>query len=110
MTVVADGGDGGDDEEAEEEDIPEDLSDLSPEEQQKRIKVRSCWMMGLGTLMVLIFSDPMVDVLSEIGVRTGVPAFYISFVLAPLASNASELVAAMYYAGKKTQTSITISF
>merc|ERR1739847_145355 len=45
-----------------------------------------------------------------IGVRTGVPAFYVSFLLAPLASNASELLASMYYAGKKTQTSITISF
>ena len=43
--------------------------------------------MGLGTGLVLVFSDPMVDVLSEIGVRTDVPAFYISFVLAPLASN-----------------------
>merc|ERR1711935_1085239 len=40
----------------------------------------------------------------------GIPAFYVSFLLAPLASNASELLASMYYAGKKTQTSITISF
>ena len=32
-----------------------------------------------------------------------------SFLLAPLAS-AVELLASMYYAGKKTQTSITISF
>lgn len=66
-------------------------------------------MMGLGTLMVLVFSDPMVDVLSEIGVRTGVSAFYVSFLLAPLASNASELVAAYNYAQKRTQKSMTIS-
>ena len=46
-------------------------------------------MMGLGTLLVLIFSDPMVDVLGEIGNRTGIPAFYISFVLAPMASISS---------------------
>ena len=39
----------------------------------------------------------------------GIPAFFISFVLAPLASNASELIAAMNYASKKTKTSITTS-
>ena len=46
--------------------------------------------MAFGTALVLVFSDPAVDVLNEIGVRTGIPAFYVSFVLAPLASNASE--------------------
>jgi len=40
-------------------------------------------------MIVLIFSDPMVDVLSELGNRIDVSPFYISFVLAPLASNAS---------------------
>merc|ERR1719235_356099 len=98
-----------DDEEEEQEEIPEDFADLPPEVQQRRIFFRSCQMMGLGTVLVLIFSDPMVDVLAEIGVRTDVPAFYISFVLAPLASNASELVAAYSYAQKRTQKSMTIS-
>eukprot|EP00747_Dinoflagellata_sp_TGD_P057775 gnl/TRDRNA2_/TRDRNA2_150810_c2_seq4.p1 gnl/TRDRNA2_/TRDRNA2_150810_c2~~gnl/TRDRNA2_/TRDRNA2_150810_c2_seq4.p1 ORF type:complete len:140 (+),score=20.17 gnl/TRDRNA2_/TRDRNA2_150810_c2_seq4:2-421(+) len=51
----------------------------------------------------------MVDVLAEMGRQTGVSSFYISFVLAPLASNASELVAAYNYATKKTRDSITIS-
>lgn len=94
-------------EDEEEEEMPEDLADLSPEQQLKRVLFRSCWMMGLGTMMVLIFSDPMVDVLSEWGVRTGIPAFYISFVLAPLASNASELLSAYTYAAKKSSKSIT---
>jgi Ca2+-binding EF-hand superfamily protein len=94
--------DGDDDDDEEEEDIPEDLADLPPEVQQQRIFTRSCQMMGFGTLLVLIFSDPMVDVLSEIGVRTNISSFYISFVLAPLASNASELLAAYNYAAKRT--------
>eukprot|EP00931_Biecheleriopsis_adriatica_P088660 TRINITY_DN62930_c0_g1_i1.p1 TRINITY_DN62930_c0_g1~~TRINITY_DN62930_c0_g1_i1.p1 ORF type:complete len:579 (-),score=158.07 TRINITY_DN62930_c0_g1_i1:74-1810(-) len=102
--------DGDDDvEEAEEEDMPEDLADLEPEEQQRRIKQRSVYQMSLGTLLVLIFSDPMVDLLSEIGIRLEVSAFYIAFVLAPLASNASELVAAYNYAKKRTSKSITTS-
>merc|ERR1712167_6792 len=104
-------GSSADDEEGEEdEEVPEDIQDLSPADQQKVIKSRAAQKLFLGTALVVVFSDPMVDVMSEIGVRTGVPAFYVSFLLAPLASNASELLASMYYAGKKTQTSITISF
>ena len=37
-----------------------------------------------GTLLILLFSDPLVDVLSTLGKRIGIPAFYIAFVLAPL--------------------------
>ncbi len=66
--------------------------------------------MIVGTALVLIFSDPMVGVMNEIGKRTGIPAFYISFALAPLASNASEVIAAYSYAKKKTRRTVTISF
>jgi Ca2+/Na+ antiporter len=98
-----------DDEEDEQEDIPEDLADLTPDVQQRRIFQRSCQMMGFGTILVLIFSDPMVDVLAEIGVRTNISSFYISFVLAPLASNASELLASYNYAAKRTSKTMTTS-
>lgn len=100
----------GDEEEGEEEeDVPEDFADLPPDEQQTRIKMRAFWMMGLGTLLVIIFSDPMVDVLSEVGTRTNISPFYISFVFAPLASNASELLASFNYAQKKTTKTIEIA-
>merc|ERR1712063_1214 len=97
------------DEDQEDEDMPEDLADLSPEEQQKRIKQRAFSMMGLGTLLVVVFSDPMVDLLGRMGDILGVSAFYVSFLLAPMASNASELVAASNYAAKKTMKSMTTS-
>jgi len=45
----------------------------------------------------------------EIGNLIKIPAFYISFLLAPLASNASELLASFKYAQKKTRKTITIS-
>jgi Ca2+/Na+ antiporter len=98
-----------DGEEEEDEAVPEDLAHLSIAEQQRRIKIRAAYMMFIGTALVLIFSDPMVDVLSEIGARTGVPAFYVSFVIAPLASNASELIASYNYALKKTSKTVSIS-
>ena len=37
------------------------------------------------------------------------PPFFIAFVLAPLASNASEFIASYNYAAKKTQKTITVS-
>jgi Ca2+/Na+ antiporter len=95
--------------EEEEEEIPEDLAHLSIHEQQRKIKVRAAYMMFIGTALVLLFSDPMVDVLSNVGTRTGIPAFYISFIVAPLASNASELIASYNYALKKTSKTISIS-
>lgn len=52
----------------------------------------------------------MVDVMGSVGDRIGVSGFYISFVLAPLASNASELIAAFNYSLKKTSRTIVISF
>jgi len=98
-----------DDEEEDGEEMPEDLLSLSPAEQQRNIWWRASWRMLLGTALVVLFSDPMVDCFSAIGERIGVRAFYVAFVLAPIASNASEIVASFKYAMKKTTGSITIS-
>lgn len=105
---AAEGDEAGEDEE-EEEEVPEDLAHLSPAEQQKMIKKRAFSMLFIGTFMVLLFSDPMVDVMQEMATRAGIAPFYVSFVLAPLASNASEVLASTYYAAKKTSTTMTIS-
>ena len=94
----------------EEEEIPEDIANLSPDEQQYAIKKKAFFMLAVGTALVLLFSDPMVDVMQEIAIRVNISPFYVSFVLAPLASNASEVIASQYYAAKKTSKTITVSF
>jgi len=99
----------GEDDEPEEEEMPEDLADLEPREQQRRIKLRAAWKMALGSAIVLIFSDPAVDVMAETGRRLQISPFYVSFVMAPIASNATELVAAYNYACKRTTKSMTTS-
>ena len=104
----------GDDEESpddaeEEEDMPEEFVHLTADEQQAAVLIRSSWICGIGTLLVVMFSDPMVDVFNELGSRTGIPQFYVAFVLAPLASNASEVIASYNYAQKKTSKSMGIS-
>jgi Ca2+/Na+ antiporter len=93
----------------EEEDIPEDFTDMTPEDQQSAIKLRAFTMLAIGTFLVVLFSDPMVDVFQEIANRLGLSAFYVSFVLAPIASNASEVIASQFYALKKTRKTITVS-
>lgn len=98
-----------DDDEEDGEEIPEDLIALPYAEQQRSILFRAVWRMLLGTILVVFFSDPMVDCLTAIGDRIGVRPFYIAFVLAPLASNASEIVASYKYAMKKTSSSVGIS-
>lgn len=99
-----------DNEDEDEEDVPEDLRHRDPDTQLKRVKRRAFYMMLFGTALVLIFSDPMVEAMSDFGLRVGVSPFYISFVLAPLASNASEFLASYSYALKKTRKTVTISF
>lgn len=100
--VLSDGGE-------EEEDIPEGIAQLPADQQQYAIKKMAFSMLALGTFLVLMFADPMVDVMQEIAVRVNISPFYVSFVLAPLASNASEVIASQYYASKKTTKTITVS-
>jgi Ca2+/Na+ antiporter len=90
--------------------IPDELAHLPPDIQQRRIKLKAMQLLLFGTILVFLFSDPAVDVLSEFGARTGVDPFYFSFILSPLASNASEIIASYEYAKKKTKKSVTISF
>eukprot|EP00928_Gymnodinium_smaydae_P068922 TRINITY_DN5221_c0_g1_i2.p1 TRINITY_DN5221_c0_g1~~TRINITY_DN5221_c0_g1_i2.p1 ORF type:complete len:579 (-),score=118.13 TRINITY_DN5221_c0_g1_i2:170-1906(-) len=100
----------GEDEDEEEVEMPEDIAALPPAEQRRRLLLRALWQMGVGTVIVLIFSDPMVDVLDAIGDRTGIPAFFVAFLLGPIASNASEMVASFKYAQKKSKKTISVSF
>merc|ERR1712137_893868 len=93
-------------EEPDEEEKPSDLADLSPAEQQRLLLRRAFLKMTVGTALVLIFTDPMCDLLTTMGDKLRISPFYVSFVLAPLASNASELVAAMRMASKKTKATM----
>merc|ERR1712136_192962 len=70
---------------------------------------RAVYKMTVGTFLVLVFSDPMIDLMGAAAKLLDIKPFYVSFVLAPVASNASELVAAYNYAKKRTQKSITTS-
>merc|ERR1711862_421901 len=46
---------------------------------------------------------------SELARRLNIPSFYVSFVLAPIAANASEIISSRDQAMKKTSKSISVS-
>jgi hypothetical protein len=72
---------GGDDDEEDDDEMPDEFKDLDPNQQKKAILTESFQKMIIGTILVLIFSDPMVDVLGAIGKMSGVPPFYVAFSL-----------------------------
>ena len=65
-------------------------------------QVTAAQKLFLGTALVVVFSDPMVDVMSEIGVRTGVPAFYASIPARWPRRPFSSCSQSMVLRGKKT--------
>jgi len=95
--------------EEEEPEIPEDIKELPYKEQQREIIKKSFIQMGIGLLLVLVFSDPMVEILNALGGCIKINTFYIGFTLAPIASNGSELLAAYTYSKKQTTKSIQIA-
>jgi len=95
------------DEEEEEFDLPQDIATLPKEERQAAILKSSLQMIVVGTIAVVLVSDPVCAVMSELGKRMSISPFFVSFVLAPIASNGSELVAAYTLASRKTVAKAT---
>eukprot|EP01086_Lenisia_limosa_P012667 TRINITY_DN41160_c0_g1_i1.p1 TRINITY_DN41160_c0_g1~~TRINITY_DN41160_c0_g1_i1.p1 ORF type:complete len:478 (-),score=109.07 TRINITY_DN41160_c0_g1_i1:50-1483(-) len=71
---------------------------------------KSALYLFIGTLIVVVFSDPMVDAISGWGKAAGINAFYVSFIVTPLASNASEILASLSFASKKKTRNLSMSF
>eukprot|EP01138_Halocafeteria_seosinensis_P005145 gb/GECG01005260.1/.p1 GENE.gb/GECG01005260.1/~~gb/GECG01005260.1/.p1 ORF type:complete len:572 (+),score=71.43 gb/GECG01005260.1/:1-1716(+) len=94
------------DEETENNELEEENAHLT----RKQILLKALGLMFGGLGMVILFSDPMVSLLSVIGSRMHVPPFYVSFIVTPLVSNASEVISSILFARKRTSASITMTF
>jgi len=82
---------------------------VSATEKEASIFREAVTTLGIGTFLVLLFSNPMVDIINEMGRRTGIPAFYLAFIFAPLASNSAEAVASTKIAESKTPNSLSVA-
>lgn len=85
-----------------EAEILKSTSHLPPDQQQRRITYKAFSLLLMGTFLVLLFSEPMVDVLNDLGKRASVSPFYLAFIFAPLASNAAEAIASITLSSKRT--------
>ncbi|GAB5372355.1 hypothetical protein AAMO2058_001658300 [Amorphochlora amoebiformis] len=95
------------DEEEEDFELPKNIADLPESERKAAILKSSVISITISTIAVILVSDPICDVLSALGERIGISPFYVSFILAPLASNGSEMGAAYTLARRKTKSKVT---
>jgi Ca2+/H+ antiporter len=63
-----------------------------------QLKIRALGLLLIGTLVVTIFADPMVDTINAFAKSINVKPFFISCVVTPIASNASEIIAGFLFA------------
>ena len=63
-----------------------------------------------GVAICAVFSDPLVDALNSLSKALNIAPFFVAFALAPLASNASEMVSSLSFAAGKTRRNISLTF
>jgi len=93
-----------------DDDGEEESGSAKSEEPFSVTLTKSLAYMIVGLALVAIFSDPMVDVLTNFGAFLSIPPFYISFIITPMCSNASELIASIIFASKKTVVSSSMTY
>eukprot|EP00274_Cyanoptyche_gloeocystis_P006906 CAMPEP_0196654100 /NCGR_PEP_ID=MMETSP1086-20130531/3774_1 /TAXON_ID=77921 /ORGANISM="Cyanoptyche gloeocystis , Strain SAG4.97" /LENGTH=547 /DNA_ID=CAMNT_0041985659 /DNA_START=29 /DNA_END=1673 /DNA_ORIENTATION=- len=89
-----------------DDDEEDEKEKLSP----RQIVLRSIGYLSVGTVLVSAFSDPLVDTISKLADKLRVDPFFVAFVLCPIASNASELIASVIFASRKTKKSINLTY
>ncbi|KAK4387112.1 Sodium/calcium exchanger NCL [Sesamum angolense] len=72
--------------------------------------VKAVLLLLLGTVIVAVFADPLVDAVDNFSTATSIPSFFISFIVLPLATNSSEAVSAIIFASRKNLRSASLTF
>ncbi|KAA8523971.1 hypothetical protein F0562_010598 [Nyssa sinensis] len=95
-----------------EHDLLGDQSDRVVErvENPSRTSFKAVSLLLLGTVIVAVFADPLVDAVNNFSSATSIPSFFISFIVLPMATNTSEAVSAVIFSSRKNQTSASLTF
>lgn len=106
-----------DEEKEEESEIAAKTQAKEEEEESKtKIAMKSSAMLFFGVALVSLFSDPMCDALDALTNKKNAPhylpvnPFYVSFIVTPLCSNASELVSSLIFASRRKRDNATITY
>lgn len=95
-------------EDEDEEDDDEEESEHSHLTESQLIRTALLYILG-GVIVVTAFSDPTVDVINALGAQIGIPPFWISFIVTPILSNSSEIIASLKFAAKKTDVTLGLT-
>lgn len=92
-----------------------DVGDESDEvvegvENAKSTTIKAVLFLLLGTAIAAAFADPLVDAVDDFSDATSIPAFFISFIALPLATNASEAVSAIIFASRDKRKTASLTF
>jgi len=72
--------------------------------------IKSLVLMLGGTFVVAFFSDPMVDSISTFATKINVSPFYVSFLITPYCSNASEFISSLIFSSKKRKENASMTY
>ncbi|MED6218769.1 hypothetical protein PIB30_029738 [Stylosanthes scabra] len=95
-----------------------DLLDVSGQNEEvsegvknaKWTTVKALLFLLLGTIIAAAFADPLVDAVDNFSDATSIPAFFISFIALPLATNSSEAVSAIIFASRDKRQTASLTF
>ncbi|KAK4577013.1 hypothetical protein RGQ29_027500 [Quercus rubra] len=79
-------------------------------ENSKRTTIKAVLLLLLGTIIAAAFADPLVDAVDNFSDATSIPAFFISFIALPLATNSSEAVSAIIFASRDKRKTASLTF
>jgi len=94
----------------DEKDDDEEEGEDDPQEHFGKNLAIAIVQLIMGTVVVALFSDPMVDVISTFGATLKISPFFVSFILTPFCSNASELIASLAFASHKRQKNTSLTY
>jgi len=94
----------------EEDDSDDEKEEEEPSKNFCKNLTKAIVLLAIGTAVVAIFSDPMVDVIGDFAVSIKVKPFFVSFLITPFCSNASELISSLIFAAKKKKTNASLTF
>uniref|UniRef100_A0A1D1Z7D7 Vacuolar calcium ion transporter n=1 Tax=Anthurium amnicola TaxID=1678845 RepID=A0A1D1Z7D7_9ARAE len=89
-----------------------DKSDESVEsvDNTSSTSLKAVLLLLLGTVIAVLFADPLVDAVDNFSSATSIPSFFISFIVMPVVTNSSESVSAIIFASRKKQTTSSLTF
>lgn len=80
------------------------------EKNARWISIKAGLFLLLGACIAAAFADPLVDVVDNFSDATSIPAFFISFIFLPLATNSSEAVSAIIFASRDKRQTASLTF